>query len=276
MKNMFKELEDLGIKLDSDFSVYNKPKEKSKKAKLYNHNVVIEAVYQRKVVCPVCDTTFLTSSVRAGRVRFVDTELDLRPVYEGFDPVIYDVVACPMCGYAHLNKYFKIISDTKIGKVKNNISYKFQGKEYPMEYTYDDALERYKLALMNCIVCGDTNGVRAYLCLKISWIYRGYRELLKEEGSTDYNKINELVQLERQFAKNAYDGFLIAYENESFPIVGIEQNNIEYLLAELLRRQGEFAEAKKWLSRVIIKKNSKRLSAKIYDVKELINNNIMD
>lgn len=275
MEHLFKELEELGIHTDMDIKIYNKVEKKPKKP-VINPELVKEIVYQRKVTCPVCDTEFMTTSVRAGRIRFVDTELDLRPIYKSFDPVPYDVVACPMCGYAHLNKYFSKISDIKIGKVKEQIAVQFKGKHYPMVYTYQDGIERYKLALLNCVVGLDNNGMKAYLCLKISWLYRGYRLKLEAEETYEASKIFGLRELEREFSAYAYEGFVRAYEHESFPVMGIEQNSLEYLLAELARRQGDFKNAKKWLSRVIGKQNTKRFNDKIFEVKEKISNSRMD
>ncbi len=269
MNEMFKELEQLGINLKEEIHLYNKPENKKNKP-VVKPKIVKEVVYQRKMECPVCDSVFMTSSVRASRIRFIDTELDLRPLYEGFDPIPYDVVSCPMCGYAHLNKYFKNITDIKKDKIKDKISINFIGKDYSLEYTYEDAIERYKLALFNCIVGLDSVGIKAYLALKISWLYRGYIEKLEEDSSDNHALKRELKKMEKQFSQNAYDGFAIAYENETFPIAGIERNNIEYLIAELARRNSEFAEAKKWLSRVIVRQNSKRLNNKIFEVKELI------
>ena len=50
-------------------------------------------------------------------------------------------------------------------------------------YTYEDALARYQLALVNAIVKQAKNSEKAYICLKAGWLMRGYAEwLLTDEG----------------------------------------------------------------------------------------------
>ncbi len=268
LDDIFKELESMGLKAEHK-SIFEKNAVGPGELKI-NPDLAKEIVYQRKVNCPVCNTTFLTSSVRAGRIRFMDSESDLRPIYSGFDPLVYDVVVCTSCGYAHLNKYFKSVSDYKMNQVKEKISTSYNGKRYDRFYSYKDGIERYKLALFNSIEGGDLDGMRAFLCLKISWLYRGYWRELKKDSAKDFSKINELKDMENLFSSHALEGFIIAFNNEPFPIVGLDQNTLEYLIAELYRKQGKPTEARKWLSRVVGKTNSKRLKEKIKVLNELL------
>lgn len=275
VENLFKDLECMGITDGESVRLFvDDTKDKHIKAENIIHTSDI--LYERKITCPVCNTYFKTTSIRAGRVRFVDTELDLRPVYSGFDPIPYDVVVCSHCGYAGLNKYFQKVSEFKAKSIKVKISPYYKAKVYPMVLSYEEAIERYELALYNSALGKDSNGVKAYLCLKISWLYRGWRNKLIEEESEDSLLIQNLYNKESLFSKNALQGFILAYENEAFPIMSIDQATMEYLIAELARRQGDFREARKWLSRVIQGENvNKRLHQKIFDVKELIHKEFM-
>ncbi len=280
MDNLFKDLEGMGITGVENVSIFANESKKEKAKALRNEISSSDVVYERSVNCPVCNHSFKTTSIRAGRIRFIDTELDLRPVYNGFDPIPYDVVVCQHCGYAGLNKYYQRVSEFKAKNIKAKISAHYKGKVYPKILSYEEAIERYKLALFNSVVGNDSNGTKAYLCLKISWLYRGWKLSLSEDDINEDDIevkaiMKDLMTQEVTFIKNAYDGFLIAYENETFPIMGINQGSMEYLIAELARRQGKFDEARKWLSRVIQRKSSnKRLHQKIYDVKVLINKEI--
>ena len=47
-------------------------------------------------------------------------------------------------------------------------------------YSYEKAIERYKLALYNTLVKKGKNSEKAYECLKISWLYRG--DVYKRQG----------------------------------------------------------------------------------------------
>lgn len=273
--NLFKDLESMGITGGDRIDLFPDESKKEKPKVLKKVVNTSDIVYERSINCPACGKSFKTTSIRSGRVRFVDTDLDLRPIYSGFDPIPYDVVVCNHCGYAGLNKYFQSLSEFKAKNIKAEISANYKGKVYPEILSYELAIERYKLALFNSAVGHDANGTKAYLCLKISWLYRGWRLELAEEESEDKDLYKNLMIQEILFVKNAYEGFLIAYENEDFPIMSIDQGSMEYLIAELARRLGKFAEARKWLSRVIQRKNTnKRLHEKIFEVKDLINKEI--
>ena len=50
--------------------------------------------------------------------------------------------------------------------------------EYKELYTYDEALERYKVALANAIVKLAKPSEKAYICLKTAWLLRGKGEKL--------------------------------------------------------------------------------------------------
>jgi len=282
MDELFKDLETLGISNFEDVSLFADDILKEEEIeKVLKDSISSQIVYQRKIRCALCGKESLTSSVRAGRIRFTDTDLDFRPLYDGFDPILYDVVVCPHCGYAALNKYFSRLSELKAKHVRQKISATYRGKEYPVILDYDMAIERYKLALLNSAIGHDTNGLKAYICLKIAWLYRGLLierknktrvDRLSSEDQVTWKEFNQgLLDKELVFIKNACDGFKIAYETEDFPIMGIDQGSVEYLIAELSRRLGDFYESKKWLSRVIQRQNSnKRLYNKIVEVKKRV------
>lgn len=283
MDDLFKELQELGIKDLGEVELFKKSEASAKLAKKPTaaENNPLDFVYQKKISCPVCSKDFMTTLVRSSKIRFKDSELDLRPLYVGFDPIPYDVMVCTSCGYAGLNKTFLSISDAKAKKVKINIGDAYAGKNYPILYDYPMAIERYKLALLTALVSEQSNGSRAYLCLKISWLYRGYQEVLDQEikQRSEMNRpveeltkrMREVALQEQVFSEKAYEGFKIAYSNEHSKNFGFDEATLEYLIGELARRAGDFAEAKKWISRCISHKDlSKRLKEKIYDMKELM------
>lgn len=278
MDNLFKDLESLGLDQIEDQDIYKEelPVKKVQKKKSLAHDIL----YQRSVDCPCCQKSFKVTSIRSGRIRFRDSDLDLRPRYNSFDPIPYDVIVCPHCGYAALNKYFMKASSAKIELVQAKVSKNYRGKEYPMVLIYEDAIERYKLALYCSTIGLDSLGMKAYLCLKISWLYRGwYEELQKvqeedkeqDEDTAVEAKMKQLQMQELVFTEKAHEGFIKAYEKEAFPIMGIDAISFEFLLAELSRRLGDIDSAKRWLGRVLMHKNiSKRMGNKIYEIKELI------
>ncbi len=272
MDNLFKDLESLGLDQIEEQDIYKEkvPVKKVQKKKSLAH----EILYLRSAECPCCGNSFKITSIRTGRIRFKDSDLDLRPRYNNFDPIPYDVNVCPNCGYAALNKYFMKASSAKIELVQAKVSKNYRGKEYPMVLTYEDAVERYKLALYCSTIGLDSLGMKAYLCLKISWLYRGWYEELEKVQDKDSSvelKMKQLQMQELVFTEKAHQGLIKAYEKETFPIMGIDSMSYEFLLAELSRRLGDINSAKRWIGRVLAHKNiSKRMGNKIYEIKELM------
>lgn len=280
MDEIFKELETMGISNIGNIKLFESDDaEREEAIKAAETAAASQIVYQRKIRCTLCGREFFTSSVRPGRIRFIDTDLDFRPLYDNFDPILYDVVVCPYCGYAALNKFFTRLSEHKAKQVKAKISPGYVSKKYPIILDYEMAIERFKLTLLNSALGDDTNGTKAYICLKLAWLYRGYFDKSQkaisrsDEDRLITNELNRgLLEKEMVFLKNARDGFKLAYETDGFPIMGIDQGSMEYLIAELSRRIGDFIECKKWLSLVIQRQNSnKRLYNKIVEVKKRMN-----
>ncbi len=280
MDKIFKDLERLGLKNVIDVELFkHEPKKKSKEIrKVKVIKEVDEAakaqmyIYQRKMDCPVCQKSFQTPSIRIGRIRFKGTELDLRPQYVGVDPLIYEVVVCHHCGYAATNKEFKNVSDIKKKAIIENISRHYIPHRYNEILTYEEGVERYKLALLNSAVGGDSSGIKAYLCLKISWLYRGWQESIEEVEPIDEELINALKNQEKDFAEKAYEGFKLSYANEQLPIMGIDDMTMEYLIGELARRHDDLVEARQWLGKVLSHfVIPKRLREKVFESKSLLN-----
>ncbi|PKM50320.1 MAG: DUF2225 domain-containing protein [Firmicutes bacterium HGW-Firmicutes-7] len=269
LAGIFSDLESLGLDEAQNFQVFNDVKvdeqEMIEKAKL---ELIESILYTAKLKCPVCHREILFRTLKSGKIRLVKTDLDLRPIYDIIDPSIYEVAVCNVCGYAALKKMFLSITSKKIDSIKNNISAKFVGRTYPDIYDYEIAIERYKLALLDAIVMEVKDSEKAYLCLKIAWLYRGY---LEQEKNCDDKKREEYEINENTFLEHALDGFKIAHFKEKFPSMGLDDLTVTFLIGELSRRIGKNEDALKWLSEVIISKvASRRLKDRALESKELI------
>lgn len=144
-----------------------------------------EFLLDKSIRCPVCDNVFRTRMVKTGRVKRMEPDFDLRPRFQYIDTNKYDVSSCPQCGYTAMNRYFTHLSTGQVKMIEEGVCHKFKGqkqpKEEPMEpYSYEKAIERYKLALYNTLVKKGKNSEKAYECLKISWLYRGWIEELSK------------------------------------------------------------------------------------------------
>lgn len=210
--------------------------EEQQKAKKAATSVINEKdlIYDKTLQCPVCDNKFTTKIVKTGKTKIIGTDFDLKPRYEGIDPVKYDVQLCPHCGYAALGRYFPNVGAGQAKLIKENISKNVQLHSYTGEtYSYEEAVERYKLCLANAVVKRARTSEKAYICLKTAWLLRGYQEELMADGEENETKIQELKQEEENYLQNALDGFAEARSTEPSPICGLDEHTVDYLLAQL-------------------------------------------
>lgn len=275
MANLFSGLEAVGLGNLSDMNIYDdNEKEKTANSKHEEKNTISEEdmIFDKTFSCPVCDNEFKSKMIKTGKVKLETLDRDLRPRYQYIDPLKYDAIVCPHCGFAALSRFFKYVTPTQAGLIKNNISASFKGlKESGNVLTYDEAITRHKLALINAIVKKSKVSERAYTCLKSAWVIRGKAENLPEDTPNVKKVIEGLMAEELDFLEKAYDGFTEAFSKESFPMCGMEESTIMILVAELARRIGKFDEAGRWVSEVLISKEANdRIKEKAREIKELI------
>lgn len=274
MSNIFAGLENLGFKDVENVDVYQETGSDKKKADAARKDQKREIseedlLFDKSYTCPVCDHEFKSRMVRTGKVRLAGADSDLRPKYMGVDSLKYDAILCPRCGYAALNRYFSFVMESQAKKIKEKISSTFRYQpESGKIYTYDDALTRHKMALLNTIVKNGKNSERAYTCLKMAWLCRGKRELLMQ-GEYKKEEVAELVAEEKELLTNAYEGFGAAFSKEDFPMCGMDRYTMLYLLAELARRIGRNDDAKRYVSKVLVARNANpRIKDKAFTLKE--------
>ncbi len=232
-----------------------------------------DLLFDKSFVCPVCDEEFHSKMVRTGKVKLLSADTDLRPKYQLVDSLKYDVLVCPKCGYAALSRFFKFMMPAQAKMIRENISKNFSGLSSSGNiYTYDDAIARHQLALANTVVKKAKPSEKAYTCLKMAWLCRGKAETLPKD-TPDYDKvIADLKKEETELLSNAYDGFMAAFSKESFPMCGMDEITVTYLIADLARRVGKYEESSRWISRVLTSRAAnERIKNKARDIKEMLN-----
>lgn len=232
-----------------------------------------DLLFDKTFTCPVCDSEFHSKMVRTGKVKLLSADTDLRPRYQFVDSLKYDAIVCPKCGYAALSRFFKFMMPAQAKLIRENISKNFSGLQPAGNtYTYDDAIARHQLALANAVVKKANASEKAYTCLKMAWLCRGKAEFLSKETPDYENQIKELKAEETELLANAYDGFMSAFSKESFPMCGMDEITMTYLIAELARRIGKFEESSRWISRVLTSRvANERIKDKARDIKEMLN-----
>ncbi|MDE6566591.1 MAG: DUF2225 domain-containing protein [Lachnospiraceae bacterium] len=237
------------------------------------HTVMEEdLLFDKGFTCPVCDEEFHSKMVRTGKVKLLSADTDLRPKYQLVDSLKYDALVCPKCGYASLSRFFKFMLPAQAKMIRENITTNFKGIETTGNtYSYDDAIARHQLALANAVVKKAKDSEKAYTCLKIAWLYRGKAEHLPKDTENYNQEIKELKEQEVELLENACEGFLSAYSKESFPMCGMDELTVTYLVADLCRRTGRFDEAARWISKVLTSRTAnERIKNKARDIKELL------
>ncbi len=231
-----------------------------------------DVLYDKRYTCPVCDIGFTSKTVRAGKIKLAGKDTDLRAIYEVADPHKYDVIACENCGYAALGRYFGKLSTRQMRDIKDQVGTNFKGISNNKDlFTYDDALLRYKLALVCSIVKYAKSSEKGYTILKMAWVLRGKRLSLKPGDAT----IKQLYDEEMECIANAYDCFVDALAKEMMPIAGMDESTIKYLMAELARKLKKYDDSAKLLAEVITSKATPaRLKEEALNVKELLKEDI--
>lgn len=256
--NLFEGLEKFGLKAAGVTSLFEDEKKKAVKEDVSKSSVeeipTEESFLLEKTVrCTVCDKVFKAKMVKSGRAKRMEPDEDLRPKYEHIDILKYDVLSCPHCGYTAMNRYFEHLASVQIRLIKEQICANFKptGEDEPATYDYDTAIGRYKLALYTTMVKKGKTSEKAYCCLKLAWLYRGKAESLNPNDPATEAAKKECKQQEEMFYQQAYEGFSKAVSSESFPICGMDQNTLDYLLAYMSAHYKQYSMASKCLANIL-------------------------
>ena len=246
--------------------------EKKAKAAAAAAKVVTEEdfIFDKTFECPVCYKEFREHILRTGKARLLKTDMDLRPTFEGIEPLKYDVVQCTECGFTALTRFFVPMTAVQRKEIQTKITPKYKKpKIMPKLYSYEEAIGRYKLALVNSIVKVGKASEKAYICLRAGWLVRSYVETLEAAETPDAAKIADMKALEDEFLKNAYEGFTGARQNETFPMCGMDESTVDYLIANLAIRFRQLDVASKLIAALLASPNcNSRTKDKVRDLKE--------
>ena len=223
-----------------------------------------EFLLLKSIRCPVCDHVFRTRLVKTGRVKRLEPDFDLRPRFAYIDTNKYDVSSCPKCGYTAINRYFSHITSGQVKLIDQGVHSKFKANtlvnaEDALEaYTYEEAIEYCKLALYCTMVKKGSTSEKAYECLKLSWLYRGWREKLESEGTNDRELLSNVKEEEDAYYKQAYEGFMKAIASESFPMCGMEESTVNILLANMAFKLEKYDVSSKLVSAILTSRVASR------------------
>ena len=152
-------------------------------------------------------------------------------------------------------------------QISNKVKLQPHSEDY---YTYEEAIERYKIALVCAMVKKAKNSEKAYICLKSAWLLRGYREELESRRQLLPQQREELTQQETEYLENAFKGFVEAQKSERYPMCGMDEYTMDYLTAALAYEVGELDMSSQYVSRLLASMANNRVKDKARDLKEMI------
>lgn len=278
MSNILSGLSKLGLSKIEDMDIFDNKEKHEEHSTVENHTEKFpkeeDFLYEKTYECPVCYKKFKNKTVMSGKAKLLSVDIDLRPRYQGIDCIKYDCVVCEHCGYAVLTRFFGALSQMQIKGVRENICENFKGINYENEiFSYDDAITRYQLALANSIVKRAKNSERAYACLKLAWLYRTKAETICETDIDYLEKFEECKDEEDKYVAAAYEGFIKAMGSEYFPICGMDEATLTYLLADLARRMGDYEESGRLISKVLTSRNANnKIKDRARELKDILKN----
>lgn len=274
MAGLLSGLGKLGLKNLEGMNLYEEEKKAEEAAVKAAAPVMQETDYlfDKSFECPICDGKIKARTMKAGKAKLLRADTDLRPVYENIEPLKYDVILCPHCGYAAISRYFKGLTPSQMKAIKEAISASFQPiKEEKDTYTYEEAVNRYKLCLANAIVKRAKSSEKAYICLKTGWLLRSMKENL-DKSTPDYEKqVTEITEQEEEFLQNALEGFLAARQSENYPMCGMDEITVEYLIAALALECDQYDVSSRIISGILVSTSATtRMKDKARELKDML------
>jgi hypothetical protein len=275
--NLLSELEKFGLNQGGELNILDDNKDKPIDIKKFQKKPVTvteqDFLLDHKVTCAVCDREFQTKKVITSKLKRLEPDDDLRPNYEHIDTIKYGVYACPHCGYAALMRDFDHLSTSQRKWIREGVCAKFKPAEEPemKTYSYDYAVEQYKLALVSTMTKKGKLSEKAFICLNIAWLRRRQYDILPDDTAF-YQRKRELVQEEYEaFYRQAFEGFQQVVSTETPPFYGMDSNTMDYMLAQMSVHYEKYDLAAKLISRLLKSPNTnRRMKDKCVDMKDKV------
>lgn len=276
--NLLSGLEKFGLKGDGELDILKDGTDTRKRQETITKQEPVELtekdfLLDRKVKCPICDKEFVVKTVKSSKMKRLEPDADLRPNHEYVDTLKYGVCACPSCGYAAMRRNFDHLSATQRKWIREQISANFKPVEEPkMEtYTYDYAVEKYKLALVSAMAKKAKLSEKAYICLNIAWLRRAEMKTIPNDTPVNKKRLENCQKEYEGFYRQAYDGFIKVTSTEMPPYNGMDANTVDYILANMAVHYKDYDVASKLISRLITSAATpRRMKDKCLELKEQV------
>lgn len=128
-----------------------------------------------------------------------------------------------------------------------------------------------KMALLCTVTKGGKDSEIGNVCVKISWLYEALAEELDENDPATPEKRALYLKEADNAAFKAYEHLTNARMKENFPIAGMNETTLDYLLSYYAYKKGEYQTCMQLLSGVVTNRStSPRLKDKSLELKDLV------
>ena len=218
-------------------------------------------LFDREVLCPVCEENFKVKNVRSSKLRLDKVDLDLRQRFVNFEPLWYLVWSCPNCYYSNFNFEFKQVPEAfkkKLLEQGQQLKAKVR-LQYSEPRKIDEVFVAYYLMLQSIQAAAKPNpNDMAKVWLRLSWLY--------------HDTGDEEMYL--YASQQALDMFKDSFYNTRRDTSVEQDQRLSLLLGELSMRAGEDTEALKFFRGAIARKGgnntiNRQAEDRIRDLREM-------
>lgn len=191
-------------------------------------------LYKKDFLCPCCAHKFATSKVRSRFIKVVKVDDDLCNHYESVNPLFYEILVCPKCGYSFHDENGGHIDSKTREEIYKRLPASWRKKDYTGVRDIEQATESFKLAIACQMARRSKDSQKGMLYLKLGWLYR-----VLDDQKNENICISEAAKF-----------LTSSFEKEQFADPKSEIN-VLYLIGVLNRKMGNYKEASLWLDRVL-------------------------
>lgn len=207
-----------------------------------------QPLWSKKLKCPFCNGDFETTRVRPSALRVKEKWTDFGVLYEGQSPYFYAITVCSHCLVAARNEEFdklnpsyepKLMDLSKRARLQPNKPAIFEAGKA----TVEQAIKRHELAIAcHKLRAHSEAGELAGLLIHIVWIHR----------------VSGNAEGEKRALAPAIEAYKRFFEKGNKLPEKLGEPGVLYLIGELLRRNGDYREARNYFAKAL---SSKELDA---------------
>lgn len=210
---------------------------------------MVDYTFVAEKMCPVCNEMTRVIKTRT-RLVVEKRDEDLCVHYKNFNPYYYKIWVCENCGYAADEKTFSsILPKRDREKILDFVQKKQFDVGFSETRTFPDAVGSYQLALTYLDLINGSYAKRATFNLNLAWLYR----------------FNEDADNEREYMVKAAELFDTALTKERFPVDGMTDGSVLYLIGAIYYRLGYYDHCTQYLSRIISDQDMRSREPRVYD-----------